>query len=54
MLNTLSLFQHFSEYAIVLTTVVVVAFGLRYAKEVIAFILDKLYQFFIQNNSINI
>jgi hypothetical protein len=40
------------QYAIWLITIVVVAFGFRYARDIIGFIIDKLYQFFIQKNSI--
>lgn len=40
----------FAEYAIWLVTIVLVAFGFRYAKDLIAFVLEKLYEFFIENN----
>ena len=40
----------YSEYAVWLITIILVAFGFRYAKDIIAFVLDKLYQFFILNN----
>ena len=33
-----------------LVTIIIVAFGFRYTKKVIAFFLENLYQFFIQNN----
>ena len=39
----------YKEYAIWLVTLIVVAFGFRYAKEIISFVLDKLYVFFIQD-----
>ena len=39
------------EYVVWLTVILLVALGLRHAKNFIAFILDKLYQFLIQNNS---
>ena len=39
----------FREYAIWITAMIIVAVGFRYAKEVINFVLDKLYQYFIQN-----
>lgn len=38
------------EYVVWLIAIVVVAFGFRHAREIIAFVLDKLYQIFIQNN----
>lgn len=38
------------EYFVWLIAIVVVAFGFRHAREMIAFVLDKLYQVFIQNN----
>ena len=45
-------YQHnISEYAIWIVSIVLIAFGFRYARELIAFVLDKLYQFFIQNLS---
>jgi hypothetical protein len=40
----------FRQYAIWLIAMVMVAFGFRYAKDLIAFVLDKLYQFFVLNN----
>lgn len=40
----------FKEYVVWLIAIVVVAFGFRHAREMIAFVLDKLYQVFIQNN----
>lgn len=45
-------YQHnIPEYAIWIVSIVLIAFGFRYARELIAFVLDKLYQFFIQNLS---
>jgi len=38
------------EYVVWLIAIVIVAFGFRHAREIIAFVLDKLYQVFIQNN----
>jgi hypothetical protein len=38
------------QYAIWVIALVLVAFGFSYAKEMIAFVLDKLYEFFIQKN----
>ena len=51
MLSNLSTTQvpDFREYAVWIIAMVVVAAGFRYAKEVIGFVLDKLYQYFIQN-----
>ena len=40
----------FHEFAIWLISIVIVAFGFRYAKEIVSFVLDKLYQVFIQQN----
>jgi hypothetical protein len=40
-----------SDYAVWLITITLVAFGFKYATQVIAFVLEKLYQYFIQNNS---
>ena len=40
----------YAQYAVWLITMVVVAFGFRYAKDIIAFVLDKLYGFFIEND----
>lgn len=37
------------EYAIWLISIIIVAFSFRYAGEMIAFVLEKLYQAFIQN-----
>ena len=39
------------EYLVWLMALAVVVVGARHAKEVIAFILDKLYQIFIQDNA---
>lgn len=38
------------EFGLWLITIALVAFGFRYAKDVIAFVLDKLYQHFILDN----
>ena len=40
----------YRQYAVWLLAIVVATFGLRYVKKIIAFVLDNLYQFFIQNN----
>ena len=40
----------FRQFVIWLVTILVVAFGFRFAKDAIAFLLENLYQFFIQNN----
>ena len=40
----------YSQYTAWLITIAIVAFGFRYAKVIIVFVLDKMYQFFIQNN----
>lgn len=40
----------YRQYAVWFIAIVVVAFAFRHAKEIIAFMLDKFYQFFIQNN----
>jgi hypothetical protein len=44
----------YRQYAVWLIAVILVAFGFRHAKDIIAFVLDKLYEFFIQNNPANI
>ncbi|MGE5519983.1 MAG: hypothetical protein ACM3VS_08665 [Candidatus Dadabacteria bacterium] len=44
------LITEYREYVMLLIAIVLVAVGFKYAKDVIAFVLDKLYQFFIQNN----
>lgn len=44
----------FSQYLVWLTTILLVAFGFKYAKDIIAFVLDKLYQFLIENNMLNV
>jgi hypothetical protein len=41
--------NEFKEYLVWLMALAVVV-GIRHAKEVVAFILDKLYQIFIQDN----
>ena len=43
----------YKEYAVWLVTIILVAVGFRYAKEVIVFLLDKLYEVFIQNNPVS-
>jgi hypothetical protein len=40
----------YAEFAAWLIAMILVAFGFRYAKDIIAFVLDKLYQVFILNN----
>ena len=42
----------YAQYAIWLITLVLVAFGFRYAKDIIALVLDKLYAFFIEGNAV--
>jgi hypothetical protein len=37
------------EFAVWLIAIAVVAFGFRHAREIMAFILDKLYQYFVLN-----
>ncbi len=44
----------YRKYTVWLITMAIVAFGFCYAKGIIAFVLDKLYQFFIQNNAGNL
>ena len=44
----------YGQYAIWLIAITVVAFGFRYAKEIIAFMLDKFYQFFILNTPVHV
>jgi hypothetical protein len=39
------------EYAIWVVTLLLVAFGFRYAKELIAFVLDKLYDLFVEHHA---
>jgi hypothetical protein len=39
------------QYLVWLLALILTVFGLRYIKEFIAFVLEKLYQVFIQNNS---
>ena len=38
------------ELAVWVITISLVAFGFRYAKEIIAFILDKFYDYFVLKN----
>lgn len=47
-------FYDYRQYAVWLISIIVVALGFKYAKEVIAFVLDKLYQVFIQENTAGI
>ena len=42
--------NEFKEYLVWLLTLGVVIFGFRHAKEIVAFVLDKFYQVFIQNS----
>jgi hypothetical protein len=37
------------EFAVWLIAIAVVAFGFRHAREIMGFILDKLYQYFVLN-----
>ena len=39
------------ELAVWVITISLVAFGFRYAKEIIAFVLDKFYEYFVLKNS---
>jgi hypothetical protein len=39
----------FKEYFVWLLAIALVIFGFRHAKEAVAFVLDKLYEIFIQN-----
>ena len=48
--SLLSDMYDFRQYAVWLIAMVLVAFGFHYAKGIIAFVLDKMYQFFIENN----
>ena len=41
------------EYAVWLVTIILIAFGFRYAKEVLTVFLDKLYEVFILGNIIS-
>lgn len=43
-------FSDFRQYTVWLLAMLIATFGLRYVKEIIIFVLDKFYQFFIQNN----
>ena len=40
----------FKEYLVWMMALAVVVVGARHARQVIAFVLDKLYQIFIQND----
>jgi hypothetical protein len=42
----------YKEYAIWMIVLAIVAFGFQYIKDIIAFMLDKLYQLYIESNSI--
>lgn len=44
----------YSQYAIWLIAIALVAFGFRYAKGIIALVLDKFYEFFIQDNPVHL
>ena len=46
--------KHYRQYTVWLITILVLAFGFQYLNEIIAFVLDKLYQVFIQQNPANI
>lgn len=54
MLNAVPPFQDIRQYAIWLTAFLIVAFAFKYLRAFIVFVLDKLYDYFIQNNHINI
>jgi hypothetical protein len=41
--------QDLKEFAVWLIAIAVVAFGFRHARQFMAFILDKLYQYFVLN-----
>ena len=43
---------NYNQYAVWLVAMIIVAFGFRYAREIIALVLDKLYQTFIQSNPV--
>ena len=43
-------YRKYIVWLITTAIVAIVAFGFRFAKGIIPFVLDKLYQFFIQNN----
>ncbi len=49
--NQLINMSDYRHYKIWLLAMLVATFGFFYAKETIEFVLDKLYQFFIQNNA---
>ena len=38
------------QFAIWLITIMIVAFGFRHVKEIIAFVVDKVYEIFVQQN----
>lgn len=40
-------------YAVWILTLVIVAFGFRYAKEMISFVLDRLYDMFVEGHLFN-
>lgn len=44
------LITEYREYVVWLIAIVLIAVGFKYAKDIIVFVLDKLYQYFIQNN----
>jgi hypothetical protein len=47
-------FLDFREFAIGIVSILIVVFGFKYAKEIIVFMLDKLYQVFIKDNPLGI
>jgi len=48
--SSYGIIETYRQYAVWLITILLVAFGFKYAKDIIAFVLDKLYQFVIQHN----
>jgi len=43
----------FKEYAVWVLILFIVAFGFRHVKEIVSFVLDELYQLFIQHNPVS-
>jgi hypothetical protein len=43
---------NYTEFVIWVATILLVAFGFQYVKDLLSFVLMKLYEFFIQHNSI--
>lgn len=43
---------NYTEFAVWVATILLVVFGFQFAKDLLSFILMKLYEFFIQHNSI--